>query len=1084
MKFNLKQARLHNHAEWFDIYEFPSKNPSAFIKVATHPEGAQILKHEHAVLQRLKLNYIPQILDFIDGADNDRVQLALKAIRGRSLHGVMGLAEFRKILPQVLQIVLQVHQQGYIHGDLKPEHFLKNQSDEIFLIDFSLSAKVGDKIKAGGSIFYLAPERWVEGEASFSSDLYALGAVFFEWLTGRKIFNDSSLVLQARAHLLEPPPTLNQILPAAPGQLSWSIARLLAKDPQDRYQNIIELIESLLPLWPELQALLPDAFFKKSLAALQKQSLSYVEIQRKSIEQLQALPARSEEETQTLIELLLSIGEAKSALDYLIASGLKQKVSLLARCYVRLANYEKVITLSQNKFSDLIDEAQFLNALATAQFNLGKKSEALTTFERAYTLVKTIQDPKLNSVVLNNLATALLEEHAYEKALGYYQEAESLAKQHRNDPILALVFAGFGYAYHKKAEAEQAKGFYQKAIQLYKNLGLGLELIKVQLNWVSLLMGQKKFHQAKEQLHLLLIQTKNRKLTEQEAYAQLLLGDTLWELHQKKAAIVCYREALIHYRALDLSSKIKFVENKLKIAQSLEEVVMDPEVLLKIGARIQREEDPKNLPQVILESMMTLTHAERGMIFLKKTSGTFVVLARGMGSQKNGEINLEKVPMISKSVAMDCLKTAEPIITLDAEHDERFQLSQSIHALKLKSILCLPLKYEGTVLGVIYLDHTFQPNIFANESIRVLTPLALQMAYALRNSEEKFHYQNKIKELEKKVTGQNRDLTLKYNYQAIIGQSDKMRDVLAKVDRVTEVDIPVLILGESGVGKELIAKAIHYNGPRKLREFVGINCAAIPENLLESELFGHEKGAFTDAKQEKVGLFELAHQGTLFLDEIGDMPLAMQAKILRVLQEGKIRRIGGRQEIAVDVRVIAATHHHLRKWVASKKFRRDLYYRLSVVEINIPALRERIEDIPELAQHFLAQYNQRYKQNIKITPLALRELMAMPLPGNVRQLQNLVFQAAVFSQKGKIESFRSHEQEIVDPSARQRHFEADEVNLEKLGLTKAKQQFEKVAIQIILTKCGGNISRSAKLLKVARPQLSLLVSKYGLKRSS
>ncbi|RMG74788.1 MAG: sigma-54-dependent Fis family transcriptional regulator [Nitrospirae bacterium] len=248
------------------------------------------------------------------------------------------------------------------------------------------------------------------------------------------------------------------------------------------------------------------------------------------------------------------------------------------------------------------------------------------------------------------------------------------------------------------------------------------------------------------------------------------------------------------------------------------------------------------------------------------------------------------------------------------------------------------------------------------------------------------------------------ELYRQFNIDGIVGQSASMKQVIDTVKKVSPTNATVLILGESGTGKELIARAIHYNSPRKKAPFTALNCASIPENLLESELFGYEPGAFTGASTRKKGLIEETQGGTLFLDEIGDMPISLQAKLLRVLQDGEIRRLGGKDSFRVDIRIIAATNRDLEEMIKEGTFREDLYYRLRVVTIKIPPLRERREDIPLLCEHFLKKYNQEFGKRLKgISEEALKALTDYSWPGNIRQLQSVIERAVILSDGERLE---------------------------------------------------------------------------------
>jgi transcriptional regulator with GAF, ATPase, and Fis domain len=269
-----------------------------------------------------------------------------------------------------------------------------------------------------------------------------------------------------------------------------------------------------------------------------------------------------------------------------------------------------------------------------------------------------------------------------------------------------------------------------------------------------------------------------------------------------------------------------------------------------------------------------------------------------------------------------------------------------------------------------------------------------------------------------KLEAERGELVLEFSRSSMIGKSAAQANILDTIKAASPYDSAVLIQGETGTGKELVARAIHFNSPRKTEPFIVINCAAIPEFLVESELFGHEKGAFTGAVQQKKGKFELADKGTIFLDEVGDMPLAAQAKMLRVLQDHEITRVGGAKAIRTDVRIIAATNRNLPDLVAAGKFREDLYYRLKVIDIKTPALRDRKEDVPPLVAHFLYRHNHAYKQDKQLSPQAMRLLVDYSWPGNVRELENAIERAFVLS-RGPVIHWRDLPPELSLPAHEQ-----------------------------------------------------------------
>jgi len=323
----------------------------------------------------------------------------------------------------------------------------------------------------------------------------------------------------------------------------------------------------------------------------------------------------------------------------------------------------------------------------------------------------------------------------------------------------------------------------------------------------------------------------------------------------------------------------------------------------------------------------------------------------------------------------------------------------------------------------------------------------------------------------------------RYSYGNIIGKNHKMQDVFHLIEKVAPTDARVFITGETGVGKELVAKAIHFNSPRKNHPFVGINCGALSETLLETELFGHEKGAFTGAGRCKQGKFEYANNGTLFLDEVGDISPALQVKLLRVTQENAIERVGGNQSIAVNVRIISATNQNIHEKIRNRSFRMELFYRLNVVAIRIPPLRERIDDIPLLVNHFIQTLNRKFNKNIReVSTPAMKELMQHTWPGNVRELENVLERAFVATDGAVVDEIEfSHEfQKNVGPGD---PYPVDTDIPFKIAAAMAQQRFEKAYLMEILKQCGGNVSLSAKKMELNPRTLWRKIKEYRIDRS-
>jgi formate hydrogenlyase transcriptional activator len=354
-----------------------------------------------------------------------------------------------------------------------------------------------------------------------------------------------------------------------------------------------------------------------------------------------------------------------------------------------------------------------------------------------------------------------------------------------------------------------------------------------------------------------------------------------------------------------------------------------------------------------------------------------------------------------KSPASIAITSGEP--ELFGEQDlknmsSECEMAQRLVAVGVKSLCCVPLLSHGRVLGTLNLGRR-RDDAFSREEVDLMRQVAQQIAIAVENGLAYREIAELKEKLDKEKLYLEEEIRTEYNFEEIIGESAALKRILKQVETVAPTDSTVLIQGETGTGKELIARAIHNLNGRRERTFVKINCAAIPTGLLESELFGHEKGAFTGAIAQKVGRFELAHQGTLFLDEVGDIPLELQSKLLRVIQEKEFERLGSTKTIKVNVRLVAATNQDLAQMVADKQFRSDLYYRLNVFPITVPPLRERPEDIPLLVRYFAQQYARQMKKKIEtISAETMTSFSKYHWPGNIRELENLIERSVILSQ--------------------------------------------------------------------------------------
>ncbi|MEZ4466777.1 MAG: nitric oxide reductase transcription regulator [bacterium] len=328
-----------------------------------------------------------------------------------------------------------------------------------------------------------------------------------------------------------------------------------------------------------------------------------------------------------------------------------------------------------------------------------------------------------------------------------------------------------------------------------------------------------------------------------------------------------------------------------------------------------------------MDEVIGLTGADKGFLLFMENGDLIVRTARNL----NQESIAASLDHVSDSIIGRVVETRAPVIVSDALNDAAFQSSQSVVQLKLCSVMCVPLLFQGTLLGVIYVGNDNVVSLFDDQSLAVLTVFATQAAMLVQNALQQRALRSDNQRLQEALDGQR--------FGSIIGACDAMRDVYRRVDKVAATDINVLVLGETGTGKELVAREIHRRSPRAKGPFVAVNCGAIPETLMESELFGHRRGAFTGAVENKIGSFQAAEGGTLFLDEIGEMPVHLQVKLLRAIQERVITRVGDSKPMPVDLRLVVATHADLEQAIREGRFREDLYYRINVVSVVLPPLR-------------------------------------------------------------------------------------------------------------------------------------------------
>jgi transcriptional regulator with GAF, ATPase, and Fis domain len=487
--------------------------------------------------------------------------------------------------------------------------------------------------------------------------------------------------------------------------------------------------------------------------------------------------------------------------------------------------------------------------------------------------------------------------------------------------------------------------------------------------------------------------------------------------------------------------------------------VRDLNVLLDFSRTLNSVRGLAAVQDKVLEAVLAIVPADQAAILLTDngTAGFSSVLGRDRRLGANQPIHA------SQTILNRVLEENLAVLSNDVQSDDAYREADSLLERRVHSVLAVPLEVQGNVLGVMYLDASSPGVRFDSDLLQLVTTLGNIAALAIENA----------RHLER-LGGENRRLHEELDiHHSMVGESKAMREVYGFVSRVAGRDSTVLISGESGTGKELVARAVHMNSARAEKPFVAINCAAITETLLESELFGHERGAFTGAVSQKKGKLEVAEGGTVFLDEIGELAVPMQAKLLRVLQEREFERVGGTRPIKLDVRLIAATNRDLKDESRKGGFRPDLYYRLNVVSLHMPALRERREDIPLLAAFFAAQHGEKVKRHVAgISPQARACLMRYDWPGNVRELENAIERAVVL---GSTELILP--EDLPDSILEESAASGEPVSALHEGIRDAK----KMLIERAIEQANGNYTEAAKILGVHANHLFRLIRTLDMK---
>ncbi len=748
-------------------------------------------------------------------------------------------------------------------------------------------------------------------------------------------------------------------------------------------------------------------------------------------------------------------------------------------------DYEHALALAEEHgFADQVANAALNHG--TLAHQLGALGPALRSYERGLRMAIALGRQSTETTLCFNLAKLYVDVGLFDRATEYADRCERRARETGSPALAAAAVSIHAEVALASGDGAAASRHLDRVRQAYERLGCEAELAQVHLHAAAIRLHEGDLENARSHLglahdHLRRHPEPDVAVQARDLQARLLLSsdrpDEAAEEAQRMAEEAArlgmrVEEAAAHdllarawtaqgFTALSQSHRMRARELWERVAAQLPETLRpsfwrhprrahaaDPpttpstdrpsqdalaarvqklERMIAINRRINSTLRTRQVLEQAMDAAIELTGAERGFLLLRADrtrrsdheAGTLeVAVARNLDREQLDRSHLK----FSRAIAEQVLRSGEPVLTDNAQADERFQSQRSVHAMGLRSVVCVPAMAPEGILGALYLDNRFARGRFGEQDVELLMALADQVAIALTNARLVQELQQRNRELEQerervqallasqaeqidRLCEEVRDQRAahRYDYSRIVGESAAMRAVFSLLDRVIETSVPVLVRGESGTGKELVARAIHESGSRKGGPWVSVNCGALPEALLESELFGHVRGAFTGADRDREGLLVRGQGGTVFLDELGEMSPSMQVKLLRVLQEREVRPVGSSRVVPIDCRFVCATNRDLAKQIAEGSFREDLYYRVAVIEVVLPSLRERVEDIPLLVSVLLERIGQRVGRKApRLTQPALRKLMEYDWPGNVRQLENVLTKAVVLCEGDRI----------------------------------------------------------------------------------
>jgi len=772
-----------------------------------------------------------------------------------------------------------------------------------------------------------------------------------------------------------------------------------------------------------------------------------------------------------------------------------------------LADYEKAYVI-QEELGDQAALARLDNLIGVAEENLGNWKKALVHFRRHLRFNQSRRDRKGLAVSLNSLGSLLLKTGALDEAREAFDKCLRIRREIEDPEGEGLCLLNLATVKKQAGDLEGARTDIERCIRISRRAGIEKDLGTAYRIKAEVFLEMEKRHAAlraasgalnlskktedklelsqvyrvmaklpgmtapeKERLHHKGIEIARALDARYElgrglfAYGQFLLGadGRLNEAVEQLRDATDIFERLGAERDLDLArAACSRAVARIAGMRGFGAGMLQVSALSEIAGLIGSVADIQGFYCKVVDAMVSLLGAERGLLLLFSEDEEELEVAAQSSMDK---ATVKDATVLSRGVIKEAAGKGIPVICDDAFTDPRFNQNRSVVLNNIHSLLCVPLILRDEVLGTLYVDSRLDRRLFSKDDIPFVSALASMMAVAIDSARYREEIMRENVQLKSEILG-------RYGPGSIIGTSTVMREVFETVSRVAQTDSTVLIEGETGTGKELVARAIHYQSRRVGKAFLTIDCGALPEGLLESEMFGHQKGSFTGAVVNKKGLFEVADGGTVFLDEIGDAPQPVQSRLLRVLERSEVRRIGESRYRKVDVRIVCATNKDLAAEVEAGRFRKDLYFRLKVLNMELPPLRERREDIIPLADHFVGRMRSELGKEIGgITPDAARTLIAHPWPGNVRELQNEIARACTL-----VPEACAIARQDLSPVVRGESGTADD----RHSLPYILEGVEKRAIVEALRRNGWNKTRAAKELGLSRQGLLKKMVRHGI----